>query len=162
MTESQVVREPEASLITTLHVTYALHALGLAIGAFGASTVIGSFIFGWPSIIAVIINYVSRSDARGTWLESHFAWQIQTFWIAVGLSILIAAVSAILVLVVIGFDHLAAGILRAGRLGDLPDRDGLDAAARSTRRRLEQLHVHGFALFDDVGLGGDFDVAVGL
>lgn len=102
MTEPQVVRDPDPSLVTTLHVTYALHALGLAIGAFGASTVIGSFIFGWPSIIAVIINYVRRGEARGTWLESHFDWQIRTFWIAVGLSILIAAISAILVLVVIG------------------------------------------------------------
>jgi uncharacterized membrane protein len=102
MTDATVVREPDPSLVTTLHVTYALHAVGLAIGAFGASTVIGSFIFGWPSIIAVIINYVKRGDARGTWLESHFAWQIQTFWIAVGISILIAVVSAILVLIVIG------------------------------------------------------------
>ena len=103
MIEGQVVRDPDPSLVTTLHVTYALHAIGLAIGAFGASTVIGSFIFGWPSIIAVIINYVRRNDARGTWLESHFAWQISTFWMAVGLSLLIAAVSAVLVLVLIGF-----------------------------------------------------------
>ena len=72
MTDATVVREPDSSLVTTLHVTYALHAVGLAIGAFGASTVVGSFIFGWPSIIAVIINYVKRGDARGTWLESHF------------------------------------------------------------------------------------------
>ena len=63
---------PDASLVTITHVTYALHALGLAIGAFGASTVVGSFVFGWPSIIAVIINYVKRGEARGTWLESHF------------------------------------------------------------------------------------------
>src|SRR5262245_7380881 len=103
MTEAQVVRDPDPSLITTLHVTYALHALGLAIGAFGASTVVGSFIFGWPSIIAVIVNYVQRGQARGTWLESHFAWQITTFWIAVGLSILIAGVSAALMLVIVGF-----------------------------------------------------------
>lgn len=114
MTDATVVREPDPSLITTLHVTYALHAVGLAIGAFGASTVIGSFIFGWPSIIAVIINYVRRNDARGTWLESHFAWQIQTFWIAVGLSILIAAVSAILVLVVIGFITWPVGFFALG------------------------------------------------
>ena len=72
LTDATVVRDPDPSLITTLHVTYALHALGLAIGAFGASTVVGAFIFGWPSIIAVIINYVKRGDARGTWLESHF------------------------------------------------------------------------------------------
>ena len=54
----------------------------LAIGAFGAASVVGSFLFGWPSIIAVIINYVKRSEARGTWLESHFTWQIRTFWYA--------------------------------------------------------------------------------
>ena len=114
MTEAQVVREPDSSLVTTLHVTYALHAVGLAIGAFGASTVIGSFIFGWPSIIAVIINYVRRNDARGTWLESHFSWQIQTFWIAIGLSILIAAASAILVLVVIGLITWPVGFFALG------------------------------------------------
>ncbi len=114
MTDATAVREPDPSLVTTLHVTYALHAVGLAIGAFGASTVIGSFIFGWPSIVAVIINYVRRNDARGTWLESHFAWQIQTFWIAIGLSILIAAVSALLVLVVIGLITWPVGFFALG------------------------------------------------
>ena len=40
----------------------------------------GAFLTGWPSIIAVILNYVKRGDVRGTWLESHFRWQIRTFW----------------------------------------------------------------------------------
>ena len=75
-------REPDASLVTITNVTYALHALGLAIGAFGTATVVGAFLFGWPSIIAVIINYVKRDEARGTWLESHITWQIRTFWFA--------------------------------------------------------------------------------
>jgi len=103
MTDAQVVRDPDPSLVTTLHVTYALHALGLAIGAFGASTVIGSFIFGWPSIIAVIINYVQRDQARGSWLESHFAWQIRTFWIAFASAVVIAIVGLILAIIVIGW-----------------------------------------------------------
>ena|SRR5687768_13745717 len=98
MTDATSLREPDSSLITTLHVTYAMHAVGLAIGAFGASTIVGSFIFGWPSIIAVIINYVKRGDARGTWLESHFSWQIRTFWQAVGWSLLIGAIGLPLVL----------------------------------------------------------------
>jgi uncharacterized membrane protein len=93
----------ERSLITSLQITYALHAFGLAIGAFGAATVVGSFIFGWPSIIAVIVNYVKRGDARGTWLESHFSWQIRTFWWAVLWSIVISIVSFPLALVLIGF-----------------------------------------------------------
>ena len=59
---------------------YAMHAISLLTGIFGAATIIGAFLIGWPSIIAVILNYVKRSDARGTWLESHFRWQIRTFW----------------------------------------------------------------------------------
>ena len=74
--------EADPSLVRVAHLVYALHALGLAIGAFGAASVLGSFLFGWPSIIAVIINYVKRDEARGTWLESHFTWQIRTFWFA--------------------------------------------------------------------------------
>ena len=35
-----------------------------------------------PSIIAVILNYAKRSDVKGTYLESHFSWQIRTFWYA--------------------------------------------------------------------------------
>jgi uncharacterized membrane protein len=76
---SAVVSSSE-SLITWTNVIYALHALSLAIGILGAASVIGAFLIGWPSIIAVILNYVKRSDARGTWLESHFRWQIRTFW----------------------------------------------------------------------------------
>ncbi len=114
MTDATVVREPDSSLVTTLHVTYALHAVGLAIGAFGASTIVGSFIFGWPSIIAVIINYVKRADARGTWLESHFEWQIRTFWYAVGLSILIGVLGLLLAIVVIGFGIWIIGFFALG------------------------------------------------
>jgi uncharacterized membrane protein len=114
MTEAQVVREPDSSLVTTLHVTYALHAVGLAIGAFGTATVIGAFLFGWPSIIAVIINYVRRGEARGTWLESHFDWQIKTFWYAVLASILIGIVGGILTLLLIGFVILAVGFFALG------------------------------------------------
>jgi uncharacterized membrane protein len=62
------------------HLIYALHAFSLLTGILGAATVVGAFLTGWPSIIAVVLNYVKRSEARGTWLESHFRWQIRTFW----------------------------------------------------------------------------------
>ena len=114
MTDATVVRDPDPSLVTTLHVTYALHAVGLAIGAFGASTVVGTFIFGWPSIIAVIINYVKRGDARGTWLESHFSWQIRTFWYAVLWSCVVFLVGALLVIVLVGFAIWAIGLFALG------------------------------------------------
>ncbi len=72
--------EPRAALVRIAHVIYALHAFSLLTGIIGAATVVGAFLTGWPSIIAVILNYVKRSDVRGSWLESHFRWQIRTFW----------------------------------------------------------------------------------
>jgi len=39
-----------------------------------------TLILGVTHIVAVVINYVKRDDVRGTWLESHFTWQIRTFW----------------------------------------------------------------------------------
>jgi uncharacterized membrane protein len=106
--------EPRSSLVTVTHLVYALHALSLGIGAWTAASVVGSFLFGWPSIIAVIINYVKRDDARGTWLEGHFSWQIRTFWFAVLWSALIAAISAPLALVLVGFATWAVGFFVLG------------------------------------------------
>jgi uncharacterized membrane protein len=68
------------SLVSWTHFIYALHAFSLLTGILGAATVVGAFLTGWPSIIALILNYVKRSEVRGTWLESHFRWQIRTFW----------------------------------------------------------------------------------
>ena len=69
-----------SSLVNWTHLIYGLHAFSLLTGILGAATVVGAFLTGWPSIIAVILNYVKRSEVRGTWLESHFRWQIRTFW----------------------------------------------------------------------------------
>lgn len=71
---------PGASLLRWTHAIYALHAFSLLTGVLGAATIVGAFLTGWPSLIAVILNYVKRGDVRGTWLESHFRWQIRTFW----------------------------------------------------------------------------------
>jgi uncharacterized membrane protein len=71
---------PSPSLVRWTHIIYALHAFSLLTGILGAATVIGAFLTGWPSIIAVVLNYLHRGAVRGTWLESHFRWQIRTFW----------------------------------------------------------------------------------
>lgn len=102
------------ALVRTMHIVYALHALGLGIGAFGAASIVGSFLFGWPSIIAVIISYVKRAEAQGTWLESHFTWAIRTFWFALAWSVLVALVSIPLTLVLIGIATWAAGLFVLG------------------------------------------------
>ncbi len=88
------------SLVGWTQFIYALHALSLLTGILGAATLIGAFLTGWPSLIAVILNYVKRGDARGTWLESHFRWQIRTFWF--GLLWVALCVSFIIVTLGIG------------------------------------------------------------
>ena len=70
----------ERTLVNWTTLIYALHAFSLVTGIIGTATVIGAFLTGWPSIIAVILNYVKRGEVRGTWLDSHFSWQIRTFW----------------------------------------------------------------------------------
>jgi len=64
------------------HVMYGLHALSALSGILTSASIVGAFVFGWPSIIAVIINYVTRNNVRGTWLDSHWRWQLRTFWFA--------------------------------------------------------------------------------
>ncbi len=107
-------RTPDPSLVTWTHVIYALHALSVLIGVTSAASIVGSFVFGVPSIIAVIMNYARRSDVAGTWLESHFAWQIRTFWTALLASILVLVLSAPLMLVIIGFATAIAGFFLIG------------------------------------------------
>ena len=77
---SAPVVAPSSSLVGWTQFIYGLHAFSLLTGIVGAATVVGAFLTGWPSIIAVILNYVNRGAVRGTWLESHFRWQIRTFW----------------------------------------------------------------------------------
>jgi uncharacterized membrane protein len=96
------VTAPPPSLVTYTHWMYALHAFSALMGVFSAATVVGQFVFGVPSIIAVVMNYMKRSEVRGTWLDSHFGWQLRTFWYALLWFVLIGVFSAPLVLL-LGF-----------------------------------------------------------
>jgi uncharacterized membrane protein len=92
------IAAPRPGLITLTHVIYGLHAFSALTGVLGAVFVVTAFLTGWPSIIAVIINYVKRDDVRGTFLDSHFGWQIRTFWYA----LLWAVIAMLLVVTIIG------------------------------------------------------------
>jgi uncharacterized membrane protein len=89
---------PREGLITLAHVIYGLHAFSALTGMLSPAMIVTAFLTGWPSIIAVILNYVKRSEVRGTWLDSHFSWQIRTFWYA----LLWLAVGGVLFLTVVG------------------------------------------------------------
>lgn len=78
------------SLKTLTTVIYALQAASLLIGI--------------TFLVAVIINYVKRQDVQGTFLESHFTWQIKTFWYG----LLWGIIGLITVFIVVGYFILLA------------------------------------------------------
>ena len=99
MTQEQISTAAPApeGLVTITHVMYGLHAFSALTGMMTPAFVVTAFLTGWPSIIAVIINFAKRDEAYGTYLESHFRWQWRTFWFA----LLWLALGAFLLLTVI-------------------------------------------------------------
>jgi len=89
---------PSQDLITLTHIVYALHAFSALTGLFSAAFIVTAFLSGWPSIIAVIINYVKRDSVRGTFLDTHFSWQIRTFW----WSLLWVIIAGVFIMTVVG------------------------------------------------------------
>jgi len=67
-------------------------------------------VFGIPSIIAVVVNYVNQPNARGTFLESHFRWQIRTFWFA----LMWILIGVVLFITIIGIPLAWAALVGAG------------------------------------------------
>jgi uncharacterized membrane protein len=101
MQESLPAVDPQAvrpSLVQLTHIIYGLHAIAVLVGVTSAATVAGGFVFGLPSLVAVYLNYLKRSDVNGTWLESHFRWQIRTFWF----TLLWLVVYGLLIVTIIG------------------------------------------------------------
>ena len=100
MSETQQIEYavPAEGLVAWTHVIYGLHALSVVIGITTAAFIVTAFVFGVPSIVAVILNYIKRAEARGSFLESHFRWQIRTFWF----TLLWFAVGGLLFVTIIG------------------------------------------------------------
>lgn len=86
-TERDAAHLAKAKRLTKI--IYALQAIGLFIGL--------------TYVAAVIINYIKLDDVRGTWLDSHFRWQMRTFWF----SLLWGAIGIITYLIFIGYLILA-------------------------------------------------------
>lgn len=101
---------PSQGLVQLTHAIYALHLFSAVTGLLGTAFIVTAFLTGWPSIIAVILNYVKRGDVRGTWLDSHFGWQIRTFWYA----LLWVVVALLLAFTVLGLPLGVLVVLAAG------------------------------------------------
>jgi uncharacterized membrane protein len=92
------------------HVMYGLHALSALSGILTSASIVGAFVFGWPSIVAVIINYVTRDQVRGNWLDSHWRWQLRSFWYGA----LWLGISGLLIVTIIGIPFAFLVIVTTG------------------------------------------------
>ena len=90
---------PAVEVVKTLEELQALKNVTLVV--YGLQAL--SFFFGGPALIGLIINYVKRDDARGTLYESHFNWQIRTFWFALAWAVAVGIVGGLLAIVLVGF-----------------------------------------------------------
>jgi len=61
-------------------VVYALFAVAAVIGVASHGFPLFAPLFGLVGLIAIVVAYVKRGEAAGTWLASHFRWLIRTFW----------------------------------------------------------------------------------
>ena len=91
--ENAITTASEKSAKTLTTIIYALYA--------------ASFFVGITAIVAIVMNYVKKDDVAGTFLESHFRWQIRTFWFA----LLWCFVGAITFLIVVGWFVLIANAI---------------------------------------------------
>lgn len=100
--------------VSYTHLMYGLHAVAIVIGILTAATIVGQFLFSLPSIIAVIMNYARRGRVQGTWLATHFRWQLRTFWWSLLWVVLAFLLFGPLILLLIGYPLLTLSLLIVG------------------------------------------------
>jgi len=106
-----VITQAEPPVSATL-VVYLLFAITAVAGVASHGIPVIAPLMGLVGIVAVIIAYVKRSDARGTWTESHLTWLIRTFWWSLAWGLLCGLVLVTLGLILIGIP-IAFGIWAA-------------------------------------------------
>ena len=98
-----------SSLVTYNHITYLLYVLSY-------------FTAGLLWIVPIFMNYAKRRDADGTWLATHFDWQIKTFWYSivwfvVGVGIITFALGSFGVSILADSGNIAVGSVLLASLG---------------------------------------------
>src|SRR5215469_6484684 len=100
--ETSATPSPSASLISTTLLIYALFGVAAVIALFSHGFPLVAPLMGIVGIVALILAYVKRSDAAGTWLASHYRWLIRTFWFSLLWGIIGAIIFVLLALIIIG------------------------------------------------------------
>src|SRR5689334_16817121 len=95
-----VSRQPP---VTAVLVVYALFAVAAIAAIVGHGLLVGAPLLTIIGVIGVIVAYITRSDARGTWAESHLTWLIRTFWWSFVWNCLAFVIGWLFAITVIGF-----------------------------------------------------------
>jgi len=59
---------------------YALFGVGAIVGLISSGLPVIAPLTGVLGIVGLIVAYVNRDEAQGTWVASHLRWLIRTFW----------------------------------------------------------------------------------
>jgi uncharacterized membrane protein len=93
---------PPSTLITTTLIVYALFGVAAVVGLASSGFPLIAPLGGLAGIIGIILAYVKRGEASGTWLASHYRWLIRTFWFSLLWGLIGAIIFVLLALIIIG------------------------------------------------------------
>ena len=93
---------PSPALISMTLVIYALFGVAAVAGLASSGFPLIAPLMGLVGFIAIILAYVKRGDAAGTWLASHYRWLIRTFWFSLLWGIIGAVIFVLLAIIIIG------------------------------------------------------------
>ena len=93
---------PPQSLITTTLIVYALFGVAAVVGLASSGFPLIAPLGGLAGIVGIIMAYVKRGEATGTWLASHYRWLIRTFWFSLLWGLIGAIIFVLLALIIIG------------------------------------------------------------
>lgn len=96
--------------ITAALIVYALFAIAAISGVVSSGLVTFAPLVVIAGIVGVIVAYVKRGEAQGTWVASHFDWLIATFWWSLLWSLIVVVVGGILILVLVGLIIIPVGL----------------------------------------------------
>ena len=102
MTDSPASGTPSSSLISMTLLVYALLGVAAVVGLVSSGFPLIAPLTGIVGIVGIILAYVKRSEATGTWLESHYRWLIRTFWYSLLWGAIGAVVFVVLAIIIVG------------------------------------------------------------
>ncbi|HTP46969.1 MAG TPA: hypothetical protein VMQ50_08630 [Casimicrobiaceae bacterium] len=102
MSDTQAPASPTPSLITATLIVYGLFGLGAVVAILSHGFPPVAPLGGIAGLIGIIMAYVKRGEAEGSWLASHYRWLIRTFWFSLMWGIIGAVVFVLLALLLIG------------------------------------------------------------